>query len=641
MIGLLGILFVLLFFTPSIILSGILTASVSDIFQKYIREKNERILLSLSRDVNAYIQLQQNTLEMISSIADFARFRSPEFAKILNRIVIMNGEISRIQVIDPGNLVIFTSPWNPDILNLDLSYQNHIRSARTSVGPHVSDVFVSPVTGAPTIAVSLTRPDGYIVSTSIDILVLNTFIYSSLLEGREYSFLLDDIGTYIAHPESRFVLERRGFEGWSELNASFRENSGTVQYRRLADSDLLAIDIPSLGWVAALSQPLAVSRDEFNAIQNASSLAIFLFMLVSLVVSLWSIYKVARPLSKLAIVAGKFSRGETQLALPGSMIWEVKQLTRSFSRMLNAVRYRESMLRELNTNLEMRVSQRTMALNESLESLRQAQSQLIINEKMAALGQLVAGVAHEMNTPLGVGVTASSALKDEISLIRSEYEDGGLRRSTLEAFLTSAADLAEVLHTNVGRAVDIIASLKQVAVDQQVEHVRQFEVLGYLRMLVDALRPEINKGSHTVVLEGDESVSVVSDPGYLSQIFSNLIVNSLVHGFDGMEGGTISIIVGSEDDGMVSIVFRDNGRGFRDAEPARIFDPFYTTRRGRGGTGLGLNIVYNLVTRNLGGTISSFTDGEPGVAFRIVFPKESPQHGSSVDHGADGDFGAE
>src|SRR5690606_38886525 len=135
--------------------------------------------------------------------------------------------------------------------------------------------------------------------------------------------------------------------------------------------------------------------------------------------------------------------------------------------------------------------------------------------------------------------------------------------------------------------------------------------------------------------------SVVSDPGYLSQIFSNLIVNSLVHGFDGMEGGTISIIVGSEDDGMVSIVFRDNGRGFRDAEPARIFDPFYTTRRGRGGTGLGLNIVYNLVTRNLGGTISSFTDGEPGVAFRIVFPKESPQHGSSVDYGTDGDFGAE
>ncbi|WP_274364577.1 sensor histidine kinase [Paenibacillus thermotolerans] len=254
-----------------------------------------------------------------------------------------------------------------------------------------------------------------------------------------------------------------------------------------------------------------------------------------------------------------------------------------------------------------------------MQTIQTAQNQLVESEKMVALGSLVAGVSHEINTPVGVGVTAASYLEEKTKQFAEIYEQNQMKRSDLEEYMKTVRETASMLLTNLHRASELIRSFKQVAVDRSVDAKRKFQVSGYIKEILTSLQPNLKKTKHRVVVEGDERIELFSDPGALSQIITNLIMNSLIHAYSSDDEGTISIHI-REDGRQAVITYADDGKGMPEDVVKRIFEPFFTTNRGKGGTGLGMHIVYNLVTQSLGGTVKVDSALGKGTRFTILIP---------------------
>ncbi|MEW5723275.1 MAG: HAMP domain-containing sensor histidine kinase [Thermodesulfobacteriota bacterium] len=284
-------------------------------------------------------------------------------------------------------------------------------------------------------------------------------------------------------------------------------------------------------------------------------------------------------------------------------------------------RDRESKLVHLTAELR----EANQALQASLATLHTTQNQLVQSEKMAALGGLVAGVAHEINTPLGVAVTASSLLAEKTTNLVEQFTADNLKRSALEKYLQTASDSANMILSNLMRAVDLVRSFKQVAVDQSSEERRRFKLKEYIWDVLSSLRPKLVKTRHLVVVNCPDQLELYSYPGAFSQIITNLVMNSLIHAFENQDSGQITMEV-SEQEETIVMRFSDNGQGIAPAHMEKIFDPFFTTKRSKGGSGLGLHIVYNLVTQSLGGRIDCRSVLGQGTTFTIMLPKREEGH---------------
>lgn len=284
--------------------------------------------------------------------------------------------------------------------------------------------------------------------------------------------------------------------------------------------------------------------------------------------------------------------------------------------MMFAVIYRTNRIKQkANQQLQENIN----ALANANQQLKDTQGQLAESEKMAALGGLVAGVAHEINTPLGVSVTAASHLSERVNEFSNEYVQGKLKRSSLDRLLRDAKESSLILLRNLSRASELIRNFKQVAVDQSSEKKRKFELKSYLDELINSLKPKLKQDSHQIVIEANNSIGLHSYPGVIAQIMSNLILNSVKHGFKGKDHCLITIGLDVVD-AQVIIDYQDNGKGLTDEQREKVFEPFYTTARSSGGSGLGMSISYNLVIGKLGGTINCI-DSPNGAHFKITFPE--------------------
>lgn len=278
-------------------------------------------------------------------------------------------------------------------------------------------------------------------------------------------------------------------------------------------------------------------------------------------------------------------------------------------------------LEELNTGLERTVAERTLDLKQSMQKLQTAQDQLIESEKLAALGGLVAGVAHEVNTPLGISVTATSVVKDSVSELNKAFESKTLTTEQFEVLMSSLNEGVTMLEHNLDRAAKLVKDFKQTAVDQVSESRSEFNIKQVLDALIASLHPETRTIPVTPCIKGDESLTMNSLPGVLTQIISNLVLNSVIHAFKEQSNPTISIDFYKKDDNIV-FEYRDNGAGVEQQLHQKIFEPFFTSRRGRGGSGLGLNLVFNLVKQKLQGYLEFESELGEGVHFTISIPKE-------------------
>ena len=298
------------------------------------------------------------------------------------------------------------------------------------------------------------------------------------------------------------------------------------------------------------------------------------------------------------------------------------QLVQDFNHLLEQLQRRERDLQETRDQLAQEVAEKTRAnedLEQALQDLRMAQAQLVQSEKLASLGSLVAGVAHEINTPVGVGVTAASTLQDWAERLEQRHQEGGVSPAELESFVAVARESTQILLKNLQRAADLIQSFKQVAVDQASGERRRFALRNYIEEVLLSLAPRLNRSPHRVSVECPPGLVVDTYPGALAQILTNLIGNSLAHGFPPGRTGAIRITARSDRDDVV-LRYADDGVGIPPENMPHIFDPFFTTKRGTGGSGLGLHIVYKLATQTLGGSIAADDNAGHGVAFELRFP---------------------
>jgi signal transduction histidine kinase len=277
-----------------------------------------------------------------------------------------------------------------------------------------------------------------------------------------------------------------------------------------------------------------------------------------------------------------------------------------------------------NTRLFTELQERTRQLSQSLEDLRAAQDSLVQTEKLAALGRLVAGVAHEINTPVGTSLTVASALINKTKQFEADVAGGGVRRSMLTEFIAASREAASQIMINLNHAVDLIQSFKQVAADRNVSDRRRFDLGEVTEQVVNGLRFGLQSENFNVSIECEPDLAMNSYPGPYGQVLTNLVLNSAIHAFPVGARGSVHIVARASGKDNVEVQFSDDGCGMSPEVKRQVFDPFFTTRRDQGSTGLGLHIVHNIVTNRLGGRISLETRPGAGTKIRIVVPREAP-----------------
>ncbi len=289
-------------------------------------------------------------------------------------------------------------------------------------------------------------------------------------------------------------------------------------------------------------------------------------------------------------------------------------------------------LEELNRNLEEEVKLRTIELkrtNEELEdsneelqtmihNLKTTQDKLIESEKMASLGSLVAGVAHEINTPIGIGLTGITHFIEESSTLNNDYKNEEMTEEKFNKFLENTDELSQLIKKNLERTAQLVKSFKQVAVDQTSDIKREVNLKEYISEVLFSLNNITKKTNIDINVMGNDNIKIETYPGSISQIITNLIINSIRHGFKEKEKGIINIEITYENE-KIRLIYTDSGRGIKKENLNKIFDPFFTTNREEGGTGLGLNIIYNIITTTLQGTIECNSEENKGVEFIISF----------------------
>ncbi|MBV8047618.1 MAG: HAMP domain-containing protein [Paludibacterium sp.] len=278
----------------------------------------------------------------------------------------------------------------------------------------------------------------------------------------------------------------------------------------------------------------------------------------------------------------------------------------------------------LRTQAEASAREEKEKAQDAYRRLVQTQQTLVESEKLASLGGLVAGVAHEINTPVGISLTAASHLAAVTQQLNRELEAGAIKKSDFQNYLATATESCELILSNAERAADLIHSFKQVAVDQTSEARRDFQLADYLQEIITSLRPKFKRTQIDIQIDCEQDLLMDSYPGALSQVMTNLLVNAVTHAFDEGQLGQIAIAAHRLDDGHLSLTVKDNGKGIAPANMGKIFQPFFTTRRGSGGSGLGLHIVYNIVRQRLGGSIDVESELGEGTTFTITLPCNAP-----------------
>ena len=379
--------------------------------------------------------------------------------------------------------------------------------------------------------------------------------------------------------------------------------------------------------MAEVGQPF---RQSLNTIAGfALAACVLLFLLIALLVR-----QLLLPVRLLTQHWSAVGQGKAlPIALPHA--GELGLMTRAYNQMLTELQTSESarmdgerQLRELNAGLEQRVLQRTEELEKTNTELIHTLStnvaiknELVRSEKLAALGNMVAGLAHELNTPVGDALLAGSALRASMQDIGDRMDAGSIKRSDFNDYKTDSIGAAILVENNLHRAASLIDNFKQVAVDQTAEHRCLFNVDKTIEEVVSTLEYQVRTRTITVHMDLHAGVSMDSYPGSLGKLIVNFFTNALAHAFPADTKGNIWISCTRPTDDTIKIAFKDDGCGIPDANIGRVFGPFFTTRMGRGSSGLGLSIAFNIATGMLGVTLEVVSAQGKGATFTVLLPR--------------------
>ncbi len=463
-------------------------------------------------------------------------------------------------------------------------------------------------------------------------------VLTSIKIGKSgYLFIFDSEGKMIVHPDRKligkdathFVNKLTGESIIEELKRA-ADTGKPVAYIWYKPNQSNEFSFKKLSWVRYFDGfdwyiASSVYEDDLlfaaQSLSNRIRLATAVILVLVVILAYLFFNRMISPIKQLSKLALKVKNGDLTARSNIKRNDEIGVLSDVFNSMVEElVDHIENLDRKVLERTK-ELEQKNRELEEAISRLKETQRQLVESEKMAALGGLVAGVAHEINTPLGIGVTAASHLEILAKEFVKKYEEGKLKRSDFEKFLDNLKQSTSIILSNLNRAAELVRSFKQIAVDQSAGDKRRFNVKKYVEEILMSLKPKWKKTKHKVELECPDDLEIVSYPGAFSQIITNLIVNSLNHAFEKNQEGLIRLKFYKDGDDLV-FEYSDNGKGIPKDILPKIFEPFFTTKRSKGGSGLGLHILYNLVTQKLKGTVECESEKGKGTKFIIRVPLE-------------------
>lgn len=405
---------------------------------------------------------------------------------------------------------------------------------------------------------------------------------------------------------------RRATESFNEVNRVEILNDSYYVLANEVDDSL------NLGWkvIVVIPESDIMGTVELNI--QRSMAVLFLIIIVTTLFGIAIMNRITKPILAVAYAANDLSQGKWGISLPlhHRPLKENYELVTAFNKMSLQIKENLDQIEHLHLE-EKQILERAIA--ERTAELELTMQELMSREKLASLGSLVSGISHEINTPLGVSVTASSYMEETNKNIRRLLQDNAMTKQDFLKYIETMDESVHILNTNLNRASELIKSFKDIAVSQTSEELMDFNMSEYIHQVIVSLKHEYKHTNYTFEVDCDPSLEIKSYPGAWSQILTNFIMNSLKHGFSNRDQGTMHIQVKNKEN-TLEVIYSDNGNGIDAQHVPRVFDPFYTTSRGSGGSGLGLNIVYNLVTGLLGGSIELDNATEAGVRFVIIVP---------------------
>ena len=524
-----------------------------------------------------------------------------------------------------------------------------VQSTLARPEPHVSLAFAKP--GAPkqpVIALSAPIFDANhvllgVIQGSLELLDKNYAgsLVPVKIGDTGYLYMIDKQRTMLFHPDRARWLSLATKPGQNAgldraVTDGFQGSTDNVNSTGLHALSTF-VQLKSLGWILAANFPMSEVREPFRrSLATIAGVALVAGALIFLAV-IFVVRRTLLPVRLLTRHLVEVGQGQARpMSIPNA--GELGLMTQAYNQMLTELNASEAArmdgerrLRELNASLEHRVQERTEELGKTnselqltLSSNETMKNELVRSEKLAALGKMVAGLAHELNTPIGNALLAASALRVRTQNLSKLIDEGVLKRSELRDFQINGSGAATLVENNLMRAADLINNFKQVAVDQTAEHRREFQLDKTIVEVLSTMDYMVRTRPILVHQDLQLGITMQSYPGPLGQVIINFFTNALTHAFAPDKDGEIWIRAALTDDDWVTIEFKDNGVGIPQEHVDKVFDPFFTTRLGQGGSGLGLSIAYNIATAMLGGHINVYSNPEQGTTFTVLLPRVAP-----------------
>ncbi|GJE62253.1 sensor histidine kinase [Methylobacterium trifolii] len=534
--------------------------------------------------------------------------------------------ITEVAYLDPaGKEQLRVSRLEPDVVGSGKDYATDTRF----VSAIADKVWFGPVylrRGSEpymTVAVSHSGRDPGVTVAEVNLKLIWDVVSVIRVGTKGYAFVVTSTGRLVAHPDLSFVLRDSDLsrrpevaQALAHIGSEKQSPSSSSQIATVTNEDTVLSAhavIRRVGWIVFVQLPLseAIAPVYVSLIQTL--VLLILGILLATVAGTLLARRLVVPIQRLQEGAERFGVGDLSQRISIKTGDEIEILADRFNLMAGRVQ-------EAYETLEAKVEERTRDLNRSLDDLHMAQDRLVQSEKLASLGHLVAGVAHEINTPLGIALTTATTICGETGAFRARLSAGPLSRSRLQHFVDRVDEGADLLYANLTRAADLVHGFKQVAVDRSSDEHRSFVLDVWLNELVASLQPLLRNGGHVIRQECPFGLTVETHPGALGQVVTNLISNAVIHAFEARCNGHIIIRVSHPSAEYVRIEVADDGRGITPTDLQRVFDPFFTTARSSGSTGLGMHIVHNLVTVKLNGRIDVNSTVGRGTIVSVEIP---------------------